>query len=173
MISLDEILKHKMQVFFTPNWLKTVTHITPIQAINWLLENHLNTLYKQQIECGELDFLIHKCICIDVVNLPLSVFISLNKPQQKLHVFVIKPTEFSRNITRYDGKLSGCSDTFLALMAGKTDPDTLFFARKLTISGDTELCLMVKNWLDTQQPEAILPSYIYQQLQHYVHAVEG
>ena len=28
------------------------------------------------------------------------------------------------------------------------DPDTLFFARRLTIEGDTELGLMVKNALD-------------------------
>lgn len=37
---------------------------------------------------------------------------------------------------------------FLALMRAETDADTLFFQRRLRISGDTELGLIVKNWLD-------------------------
>lgn len=42
---------------------------------------------------------------------------------------------------------------FLGLLRGKTDADTLFFQRRLQISGDTELGLIVKNWLDaTQRP---------------------
>ncbi|WP_241068611.1 ubiquinone anaerobic biosynthesis accessory factor UbiT [Achromobacter insuavis] len=36
----------------------------------------------------------------------------------------------------------------LALMRAETDADTLFFQRRLRISGDTELGLIVKNWLD-------------------------
>lgn len=36
----------------------------------------------------------------------------------------------------------------LALVRGETDADTLFFQRRLRISGDTELGLIVKNWLD-------------------------
>lgn len=36
----------------------------------------------------------------------------------------------------------------LALMRLETDADTLFFQRRLRISGDTELGLIVKNWLD-------------------------
>ncbi len=36
----------------------------------------------------------------------------------------------------------------LALMRGETDADTLFFQRRLRISGDTALGLIVKTWLD-------------------------
>jgi len=36
----------------------------------------------------------------------------------------------------------------LSLMRADTDADTLFFQRRLRISGDTELGLIVKNWLD-------------------------
>lgn len=38
---------------------------------------------------------------------------------------------------------------FLSLLRGSTDADTLFFQRRLQIAGDTELGLLVKNWLDT------------------------
>lgn len=36
----------------------------------------------------------------------------------------------------------------LSLMRADTDADTLFFQRRLRIAGDTELGLIVKNWLD-------------------------
>lgn len=42
---------------------------------------------------------------------------------------------------------------FVSLARGDVDADTLFFQRRLNISGDTELGLMVKNWLDaTERP---------------------
>lgn len=37
---------------------------------------------------------------------------------------------------------------FLQLLARQEDPDTLFFNRELSIVGDTELGLMIKNMLD-------------------------
>lgn len=37
---------------------------------------------------------------------------------------------------------------FLQLLARQEDPDTLFFNRELSIEGDTELGLIVKNMLD-------------------------
>ncbi|EXI74502.1 MAG TPA: SCP2 sterol-binding domain-containing protein [Candidatus Accumulibacter phosphatis] len=37
---------------------------------------------------------------------------------------------------------------FLQLLARQEDPDTLFFRRELSIGGDTELGLLVKNMLD-------------------------
>ncbi|WP_374691938.1 SCP2 domain-containing protein [Accumulibacter sp.] len=37
---------------------------------------------------------------------------------------------------------------FLKLLARQEDPDTLFFKRELSIVGDTELGLLVKNMLD-------------------------
>ena len=37
---------------------------------------------------------------------------------------------------------------YLQLLARQEDPDTLFFARRLTIEGDTELSLHVKNMFD-------------------------
>lgn len=37
---------------------------------------------------------------------------------------------------------------YLRLIARQEDPDTLFFKRELSVEGDTELGLMVKNMLD-------------------------
>lgn len=38
--------------------------------------------------------------------------------------------------------------TFLQMVSRQEDPDTLFFNRSLTIQGDTELGLLIKNMLD-------------------------
>ena len=40
---------------------------------------------------------------------------------------------------------------FLQLAARQEDPDTLFFNRELSIEGDTELGLIVKNMLDAME----------------------
>lgn len=45
---------------------------------------------------------------------------------------------------------------FIALALREEDPDTLFFARRLVVEGDTELGLTVKNLLDSIDWEAVL-----------------
>lgn len=46
-------------------------------------------------------------------------------------------------------RICASADDFLALALREEDPDTLFFSRRLTIEGDTELGLLLKNTLDT------------------------
>jgi len=47
-----------------------------------------------------------------------------------------------------DLEIAACARDFLALARREQDPDTLFFARRLSMEGDTELGLLVKNTLD-------------------------
>ena len=47
-----------------------------------------------------------------------------------------------------DLTISASARDFLALARREEDPDTLFFSRRLSMEGDTELGLMVKNTLD-------------------------
>lgn len=55
--------------------------------------------------------------------------------------------------------------TLLLLAAGREDADTLFFQRRLRISGDTELGVAVKNTLDAYGP-GILPAMLQGPLRH-------
>jgi predicted lipid carrier protein YhbT len=50
--------------------------------------------------------------------------------------------------TAPDLSFSANLSAFLQLLARQEDPDTLFFNRELSIEGDTELGLAVKNMLD-------------------------
>lgn len=56
-------------------------------------------------------------------------------------------------------ELSATMKDFLALMRGSADADTLFFQRRLGIRGDTELGLIVKNWLDASDRPAWLQRF--------------
>ena len=47
-----------------------------------------------------------------------------------------------------DLTIGATAPDFLRLAQRQEDPDTLFFSRRLTIEGDTELGLVVKNTLD-------------------------
>jgi predicted lipid carrier protein YhbT len=47
-----------------------------------------------------------------------------------------------------DFEIGACARDFIALARREQDPDTLFFARRLSMEGDTELGLLVKNTLD-------------------------
>ena len=54
-----------------------------------------------------------------------------------------------------DATIAGDSAAFLLLASRQEDPDTLFFRRRLVISGDTALGLGVKNLLDALEPESL------------------
>lgn len=54
-----------------------------------------------------------------------------------------------------DITLTASSNDFLQLAMRREDPDTLFFARRLAMEGDTELGLLVKNTLDALDPAAL------------------
>jgi predicted lipid carrier protein YhbT len=56
-----------------------------------------------------------------------------------------------------DLQISANVADFASLARGTMDADTLFFQRRLKISGDTNLGLIVKNWLDaTERPEWLM-----------------
>ena len=57
-----------------------------------------------------------------------------------------------------DLTLTATAQDFLALALRREDPDTLFFGRRLLMEGDTELGLLVKNFLDALELKPSLPA---------------
>ncbi len=53
-----------------------------------------------------------------------------------------------RNKAAADLTISASAHDFVLLARRQEDPDTLFFSRRLSMEGDTELGLLVKNTLD-------------------------
>lgn len=53
---------------------------------------------------------------------------------------------------------SASAHDFMLLAQRKQDPDTLFFSRRLSMQGDTELGLVVKNALDALELPVLDPA---------------
>lgn len=115
----------------------------------------LNLALHQPLDEGELDFLTDKVLRITVTDIPKSWFISLRNNRLQVHL-----------CGKEDACISGELESFLALASQQIDPDTLFFQRKLCISGDTELGLYIKNLLDSLELES-LPALFARPLQYY------
>ena len=91
-------------------------------------------------------------------NLPADVQQSLNGKKLRIKVtdarlsfdFVWNGNRFAAgsNQGEPDLTIGASAHDFLLLAQRKEDPDTLFFSRRLSMEGDTELGLLVKNTLD-------------------------
>lgn len=109
----------------------------PVQLI--LAEQVSNHLLKQQVLDGDLDFLDSATLRVQIKDMGFDW--SITKEQKKL--------KFSRGNDAAETTFSGNSKEFLLLASRREDPDTLFFQRRLSIEGDTELGLEVKNLVDS------------------------
>jgi len=103
------------------------------------LEKVLYSAFKTPLAEGEMNFLQYKWLKIEITDLGLVWFFSCG-PQQQILI---------KKQVKSDVCIRGTLKSFVLLAAQKEDPDTLFFQRDLTIEGDTDLGLEVKNLLDS------------------------
>ncbi|HTF97723.1 MAG TPA: SCP2 sterol-binding domain-containing protein [Cellvibrio sp.] len=137
-----------------PNATKTLVTQTPSALLRFSLAYWLNFAFRDPIKQGELDFIKQRRILIQVTDIALRFSVG----QEKNRLVV--------NITndKADVLVAAELKDFMLLAAGKIDPDTLFFRRRLRITGDTELGLAVKNLLDRVEITKILPPFLYRGL---------
>lgn len=128
-------------LFFLP------LRIVPVTVHSTALAFTINRIFARQIQNGELNFLIDRVITIDIHDANLIFCLTLKNGQL-----------VAANKTNSDLKISGSMYDFLLLATGREDPDTLFFQRRLSLDGDTELGLYVKNFLNSQDPKEVLPA---------------
>lgn len=93
-----------------------------------------------------------------IKNLPDDVRASLNDKKLRITIsdaqlsFDFKWTQKSftacRDMGEADLTIRASAHDFLLLAQRQEDPDTLFFSRRLSMEGDTELGLLVKNTID-------------------------
>ncbi len=105
-------------------------------------------MFALPLQEGEIGFLGGRVMNIFVSDAELRF--SLKLDHDKLRA--------GTEVQEADLTIEGTVYTFLLLATRKEDADTLFFRRQLKTSGDTELGLHVKNFLDGIEPET-LPYY--------------
>jgi len=109
------------------------------------LETALTRLFQRPLAAHELDFLDGRVLCVEISDLgwrwPLTVAGG---------TLCCLPRHAAATTT-----IRGPARVFAALAMRRSDPDTLFFQRELTIEGDCELGLAGKNFLDSLEWERL------------------
>ncbi len=118
-----------------PKLVRRPLALVPFRLKADLLERLLGILLAEQAEDEELDFLKGNWVAIRVEDMGLEFEVSFDGR------WLVRQPE------KAEVTFSGQSKELLLIAAGKEDPDTLFFQRKLSIEGDTELGLEIKNLL--------------------------
>lgn len=104
-----------------------------VAALNLALRQHLASDVRQSLQ--------HRQLRIHVRDAQLTFDFQWIGER-----FVACPRALTTDLT-----ISANASDFLALAQRQADPDTLFFNRRLTMQGDTELGLMIKNSLDAME----------------------
>lgn len=139
------------------NLLKQISHL-PHQLQQNSINLILNHVLKTALADEELDFLCEKWLMINITDVPYDFYISVNQAQQ---------LEITMSLQQQaDVCFAGDTQSLLQLMSRNVDPDTLFFQRKLLVTGDTELGLEIKNFLDDMDLSQ-LPNVIQDGLKKY------
>ncbi|QMV13399.1 ubiquinone anaerobic biosynthesis accessory factor UbiT [Vibrio spartinae] len=133
---------NKIQFYMVQNaasLLKKPARFLPNFVQNKILLEALNAIFKEALAEGEFEFLERQCLKVEVKDLGLSWHLTCRKAQLVIADPAVEP----------DACFSGSLNDFVLIAGRKEDPDTLFFQRRLSIEGDTELGLEVKNMMDS------------------------
>ncbi|ACJ28055.1 Sterol-binding [Shewanella piezotolerans WP3] len=118
-----------------PKALSQPLALIPFSLKADLLKRILTLMLAEQAKDDELEFLQDRWVAIEVEDLALTFEVSYNG------------SWLVRSLQNAEVTFKSDSKALLLVAAAKEDPDTLFFQRKLSIEGDTELGLEVKNLL--------------------------
>ncbi|AOE50133.1 ubiquinone anaerobic biosynthesis accessory factor UbiT [Kangiella sediminilitoris] len=136
-----------------------------VRLIQWVLNNRL----LPQLTGQEFKYLEGRQLAIEIKDARLIVIIGYSSSRLCCYDLLngTKNQEY-----RYDATLSIDTLCAIELMQQTVDPDTLFFQRKLSIRGDTELAHHVKNTLDTL-PSEVIPNIVRQIMSVYARTLKG
>lgn len=152
-----------MKKITLPRALTFPLTLLPARAHSQLLVLGLNTALRPMIDQGALDFLMGRVLCIQVRDLGIRYALTLNGSR-------LAP---ARDGAQADLTIAGDVHEFLMLALRKEDPDTLFFQRRLSLEGDTEMGLYVKNFLDGLDLDSLsLPAPVQHAMQRATHLAQ-
>ncbi|CNE79957.1 SCP2 domain-containing protein [Yersinia nurmii] len=144
-----------------PALLRAPLKITPFALQRQVLEQVLSWQFRQALEDGDLAFLAGRWLKIEVRDLALQWFMTVENGR-----LVVSQQADA------DVSFSGDANDLVLIAARKEDPDTLFFQRRLRIEGDTELGLYVKNLMDAIELES-MPTLLRVGLQQLADFIEA
>ena len=124
--------------FLLPEPVGQLLSHLPAYPGSLLLVAALNRVLAKQLPSDVQAYLQHKKLRIHVRDARITFDFTYSGTR-----LVANPRQASTDLT-----ISASAQDFLRLAQRQEDPDTLFFNRRLSMEGDTELGLVVKNALD-------------------------
>ncbi len=121
-----------------PVLLQTPLRILPQTLKTAPLQRFLNTVFAAQLADNELEFLEERRITVAVSDAHLEFSLTVSEGELIVAPALPEP-ELHIQSTIY---------ALMQLATGTEDSDTLFFRRDLKMTGDTELGLFIKNFLE-------------------------
>lgn len=132
--------------FALPAAITDVLALLPPAPHSVLLAAGLNRVLGHSLQTEWLLPLREKSVCIRVTDAKLAFFLGADCEGLVARRYSQTP----------DVTIAACARDFLRLALREEDPDTLFFGRRLSMEGDTELGLLIKNILDAAEPSELL-----------------
>ncbi len=120
-----------------PRLLSLPLRLAPGRLNSALAAHLLERVFAEQRSDGELDFMQGRTACIRLLDAGIELGLTVRVDGFAAHR-MDRPVDLTIEGTAYD---------FLLLITGREDPDTLFFQRRLCMSGDTALGVHLKNFL--------------------------
>ncbi len=157
---LENKILPKIKSTFTPLMLGKVLLKSPPIINKLIVEKILNKTLVEHLNAGEFDFLHDKLLAIEILDANFQLILT-SKDQAFKCVQFGEIAEANEN-----ARLSIDCNNAIKLIQQEIDPDTLFFQRKLKISGNTELAHHAKNTIDSLSPD-LLPKLILKLLTVY------
>lgn len=124
--------------FVLPDPVGAVLSRLPAYPGSFLLVTALNKVLAQQLPADVRQYLLGKKLRIHVCDARLTFDFTCTGTR-----FAACQKQASTDLT-----ISANAQDFVRLAQRQEDPDTLFFNRRLSMEGDTELGLVVKNAID-------------------------
>jgi len=121
-----------------PGVVALPVRICPPPVQRQVLERVLNHMLSELIAEGEFDFLAGRRLAIEVSDMDLRWVVTAGEGRLET-VAGNEPAE---------GTIRGRALEFVLLASRLEDPDTLFFQRRLEVTGDTTIGLTTRNLLD-------------------------
>jgi predicted lipid carrier protein YhbT len=128
-----------------PQFLTLPLRLVPGRLHGAVAARLLERVFAAQRTDGELDFMEGKSVCIRVLDAGIDLGISAGA-----NGFETWPLARATDLV-----IEGTTYDFLLLITGREDPDTLFFQRRLRMSGDTALGVHLKNFLASVDPDSL------------------
>ncbi|MCG6201564.1 ubiquinone anaerobic biosynthesis accessory factor UbiT [Psychromonas antarctica] len=148
-------IRHQL-VTNAPKVLAFPSALLPFFVQKKMLADLLGKVFSDAIEEGDLVFLQDKWLKIEITDLKLTWFLSYASDK----LIIEEQCEHS------DVTFSAAVNELILIAGRKEDPDTLFFQRRLSIQGDTELGLEIKNLIDNIDFDT-LPASITKLIEHF------